>query len=285
VKSKLSKLLRSQFKHLPRRIFWPSEIAQFLSEHRQGWDVSTVSIEELLEILLRQKLIHRAEFTSKKYDLIVRYLRGEHSPNELGLSLQRDSFLSHGTALTVHGWAASENIIYVNREQSPKDRSDGITQAGIKLAFRNNQRQSKYVFTHSSIKYMLLSGKHTGRAGVTRAKTPSGETVDVTDIERTLIDIVVRPAYAGGIERVADAYLREANGIDVDHMLDLLRQLDHTYPYHQAIGFLLERAGRSHADCQKFEALGKEFDFYLDYGMKRPAFNKKWRLHYPPCLD
>ena len=32
---------------------------------------------------------------------------------------------------------------------------------------------------------------------------PSGETVYVTDKERTLIDIVVRPAYAGGIEWVA----------------------------------------------------------------------------------
>jgi hypothetical protein len=64
-----------------------------------------------------------------------------------------------------------------------------------------------------------------------------------------------------------------------------LQRLDHAYPYHQAIGFLLERAGRPNADCQKFEALGKEFDFYLDYGMKRPVFNKKWRLHYPASLD
>jgi hypothetical protein len=38
-------------------------------------------------------------------------------------------------------------------------------------------------------------------------------------------------------------------------------------------------------DCNKFEALGKEFDFYLDYGMNRSAFNKKWRLHYPAVLD
>ncbi len=245
----------------------------------------TVSIEDLLEILLQQKLIMKAEFTSNKYDTIVRYIRGKHSIEELALSLQRDSFLSHGTALTTHGMAAPEKIIYANREQSPKDRPDGITQAGIRLAFRNKQRQSKYIFNHSAVKYVLLNGKHTGRAGVTRVKAPSGETVEVTDKERTLIDVVVRPAYAGGIGRVADAYARGVNGIDVDHMIDLLQRLDHAYPYHQAIGFLLERAGRSHADCHKFEALGKEFDFYLDYGIKHPAFNKKWRLHYPAALD
>jgi hypothetical protein len=139
------------------------------------------------------------------------------------LSLQRDSFLSHGTALTVHGIAGPSDIVYVNREQSPKDRSNGITQAAMALAFRNKQRQSKYIFHHSAVKYMLLNGKHTGRAGVTRTKTPSGETVEVTDKERTLIDVVVRPAYAGGIERVADAYERSASGIDVDHTIDLLQ--------------------------------------------------------------
>jgi predicted transcriptional regulator of viral defense system len=213
------------------------------------------------------------------------YLRGEHSTNELALSLQRDSFLSHGTALTVHGLATPENVIYVNHEQSPKERPDEIIQAGIRRAFRRKQRQSKYVFEYLAVKYTLLSGKHTGRAGVTQFKAPSGEIVDVTDKERTLIDIVVRPAYAGGIERVADAYTKMAKRIDIDHMLDLLRELDHAYPYHQAIGFLLERAGRSTTDCQKFETLGKEFDFYLDYSMKDSTFNKKWRLHYPASLD
>ena len=280
-----SKRLKTYFNRLPRRIFGPNEMAQFLAELRGEWGAPDISIQRLLDILLQRKLVTKAEFRSSKYNAIIRYLRGEHTVNELALSLQRDSFLSHGTALTVHGVAAPENLIYVNHEQSPKGRPSGITQAGINLAFRNKQRQSKYIFHYSAVKYMLLSGKHTGRAGVTQAKTPSGETVDVTDKERTLIDIVVRPAYAGGIKRIADTYAKWADEIDVGHMIDLLRRLDHAYPYHQAIGFLLERAGRPYADCQRFEALGKEFDIYLDYGMKRPAFSKKWRLYHPASLD
>ena len=146
----------------------------------------TVSIEELVKLLLQEKLVIRAEFTSNKYETIVRYVHGKHSSNELALSLQRDSFLSHGTALASYGMAAPENTVYVNREQSPKDRPDEITQAGMRRAFRNKQRQSKYIFSHSAVRYMLLSGKHTGRAGVTRTNTTLGETVDVTDKERTL---------------------------------------------------------------------------------------------------
>jgi predicted transcriptional regulator of viral defense system len=109
--------------------------------------------------------------------------------------------------------------------------------------------------------------------------------LDVTDKERTLIDVVVRPAYACGIKQVADTYAKEVDKIDVDHLLDLLRRLDYAYPYHQAIGFLLERSGRPSSDYKKLKALGQEFDFYLDYGMERTAFNKMWRLHYPSSLD
>jgi hypothetical protein len=279
------KLLRNHSDRIPPRIFWPGEISQFLSTHKNEWGVPNASVEDLLKALLRQKLIIKAEFSSNRYGTIVRYIRGEHSAEELAVSLQRDSFLSHGTALSVHGITTPEKIIYVNREQSPKTQSNEITQAGIKLAFRNAQRQSQYIFKHLTMKYVLLSGKHTKRAGVTQVKASSGNALQVTDMERTLIDIVVRPAYAGGIERVAEAYATSANRVDVDHMVDLLRRLDHAYPYHQAVGFLLERAGQSPANCDKLASLGRQFDFYLDYRIKNPAFNQKWRIYYPASLD
>ena len=68
-------------------------------------------------------------------------------------------------------------------------------------------------------------------------------------------------------------------------MIKLLEEMDHAYPYHQSIGFLMERAGRQEKDCDKFKQLGTEFDFFLDYGLKRPAYDGKWRLYYPPSLE
>ena len=53
------------------------------------------------------------------------------------------------------------------------------------------------------------------------------------------------------------------------------------YPYHQSIGFLLERAGLSEADLKKFLKLVTDFDFFLDYGLKRPVYDAKWKLYYP----
>lgn len=89
-------------------------------------------------------------------------------------------------------------------------------------------------------------------------KGPDGKDVDVTDLERTLIDVVVRPAYAGGINQVAQAYKQAAHRVDVDHMIKLLKNMQYVYPYHQSIGFLLERAGRTEEECRKLKKLGTE---------------------------
>jgi predicted transcriptional regulator of viral defense system len=184
----------------------------------------------------------------------------------------------------IHGLASSSKVIYVNQEQSPKSPPEGATQESITSAFGNHQRQSNYIFKYAGTQYVLLSGKNTGRAGVIQLKGPDGKDVDVTDLERTLIDIVVRPAYAGGTNQVADPYKHALDKIDVDHLTKLLKKMQYVYPYHQSIGFLLERAGGTEKDWRRLKNLGTDFDFYLDYKMKSPAYNKDWRLYYPPIL-
>jgi len=58
-----------------------------------------------------------------------------------------------------------------------------------------------------------------------------GEPLEVTDLERTLIDIAVRPAYAGGVRPVLTAYLRSRSKVSVDRIAKLLRRLDYVYPF------------------------------------------------------
>ncbi len=277
--------LNQYFQKMEDCILTRGEVAQIVRTQRTGDILRHLTFDEILEFLLREKLIKEAAFTSAKYGTVVRYFRGEHSPLEFGLSLQRNSFLSHRTALAVHGLEIPSNVVYVNREQSRKGPPGEITQSAITLAFGNRQRESQYVFTRAKIKYVLLSGKHINNAGVIFTKTSSGERVHVTDLERTLIDIVVRPTYAGGIKRVADVYMRAGGLVNVDHMLKTIKELDHAYPYHQAIGFLLERAGRSEDDTERFAALGKRFDFFLGYGIEQRGYSEKWRLYYPSSLD
>jgi len=67
---------------------------------------------------------------------------------------------------------------------------------------------------------------------------PNGEPLDVTDLERTLIDIVVRPAYAGGVHQVLTAFVRSRPKVSLERIAKLLRRLDYIYPYQQAISIL-----------------------------------------------
>jgi predicted transcriptional regulator of viral defense system len=70
-------------------------------------------------------------------------------------------------------------------------------------------------------------------------------------MERTFMDIVVRPAYAGGINQLANAYKQAVARIDVDHLIKLLKKMDYVYRYHQSIGFLLERTGAAESECRR----------------------------------
>jgi hypothetical protein len=157
-------------------------------------------------------------------------------------------------------------------------------QDAIDNAFRVPQRQSKYVFTVGAINCVVLNGKHSGRLGVSQIVAPTGEFVDVTDPERTLVAIAVRPTYSGGVATVLEVYRSARNHVSVEKLLTTLKTLDYIYPYHRAVGFYLERAGYSHGDQRLLADLGIHLNFYLEHGLDNPAFDPKWRVFYPRSL-
>lgn len=57
---------------------------------------------------------------------------------------------------------------------------------------------------------------------VETAKAPTGQKVDVTSIERTVIDIAVRPAYSRGVPHVLEAYKRARGRVSVARLTSLL---------------------------------------------------------------
>jgi predicted transcriptional regulator of viral defense system len=159
-----------------------------------------------------------------------------------------------------------------------------LTQDALNRAFAREQRRSNLVFTNGAISVTIVAGKSTQKLGVEQIPDSNGQTFEATNLERTLIDIAVRPAYAGGIAEVLRAYRAARNRASVDRLLSLLDALDHVYPYHQAIGFLMERAGYNSDVCAKLAARGLKHDFYLAHGMEKPGYSKSWRLYYPQDL-
>ena len=195
--------------------------------------------------------------------------------------------MSHHSAMYLNNLTeVPSRTIYVNSEQSPKFRGEtSLEQRSIDLAFKSKKtRTSKYIFTHKDWKICCLSGSNTNNLGVVGIEESNSGTLQVTNIERTLIDITVRPFYSGGTGGVQKAYIKAKGKISTDLLISILRKINHVYPYHQAIGFYMQRAGFENSALNSLKKMGLEYDFYLDYGMGQTDYSKEWRVYFPRNL-
>lgn len=271
------------------RVFTADELAGILQENRVAWRLpqrmtGTKFIEFLKENGSLRQVTLALEGGAENRD-IIRYAWGNASPFHVALSLRRQSFLSHSSAAFVLGLTdVVPGRIFVNVEQTPKPSDKGsLSQKSIDAAFRRPQRQSNQIYLFEDHSVVLLNGKHSGRFEV-------GEAAFLEDIfissrlERTLVDLTVRPAYGGGVSQVLEAFVRARETASTMKLLAVLKRLDYVYPYHQAIGFYMERAGFKPEQYGRLKELGLEFDFYLAHDMREMEYNSAWRVFFPKGL-
>jgi predicted transcriptional regulator of viral defense system len=174
--------------------------------------------------------------------------------------------------------------IYLNFEQSKKKKPSNIYlhQKNIDFAFNRKPRTTNQVTVFDNYRVYLLNGMHTGNYGVIEKQNESNKTIYFTDLERTLVDIIVRPFYSGGIFEIAEAYKRAKGKLDIEYFVKTYKDLGYIYPYHQAIGFLMEKSGvYNPKDYEAFLRMPITNDFYLTHNIKNKEHSKKWRLFYP----
>lgn len=275
---KLVARAETMLKEREKPVWMPTEFnAMLRSLSPKGTRLRT--IEEALE---QMGLIQYKTVKSDNYTDVARiYIPSLHpTAYHYAISLRGNAYLSHSSAVHLLGLTQQQpKTIYVNKEQSKKPPPEGeLSQEAIDRAFSRPQRRSNYVFRVEDTQIVLLSGKATGNAGVI-ADAQTG--LPLTCLERTLIDITVRPRYAGGVFQVSQAFRTALKEIHFSHLLSLLDTLDYRYPYHQSIGFYLQKAGASEQTLQKLRRLGQKYDFYLDYAMAAPQYDKSWRIFYP----
>ena len=268
------------------KVLRQADIAKVLQDQRGFWRLaqSTTTLA-LIDFLLKQGRLAKLEFPfpSRRE---TRYVWGDVPLLEVLLSLKAGSYFSHYTAVRLHGLTEQiPKTIYLNHEQPPRPQGTPLQQKAIDFAFRARPRVSNNQVDFESYRICLINGKATGQLGVetqsARYDDQPPATVRVTNLERTLIDIAVRPIYAGGVNEVAKAYSLAADRFSVNRLSAMLKKLQHSYPYHQAIGFYLEKSGVPELMLDIFRSFPQEFDFYLANQMGETDYVPGWRLFVP----
>lgn len=271
------------------RVFTHTQLLQFLEKGEGGKHVHhDPSLPKLTETQLIQFVLASSQVVRHEFETLFRcgprYTWGEASVYEVLRSLRPKGYLSHHSAAHAHGLTLGiPKVAYWNDEQSPKPRSETPpNQARIDTAFARRPRMSNNCASYKGQEICILSGMHTARLGVVEQVMPDGPMGPVTNLERTLIDLAVRPAYGGGPSEVLACYRDAALRVSAKRLTSLLAKLNYVYPYHQAVGFYLDRAGVPGAE--ELRSIPQHFDFYLAHELKKPAYCPKWRIHYPAKL-
>jgi len=274
---------------LSQKVFAGRTLAKILAENWESWLLpSGLGAEDRIQFLIDSTLLSRIRLKSVNHPnvaTITRFVWGEPDAFEVACSLKKNGYLSHGSAAFLHGLTDElSSTIYLNLEQSPKPKpAGGLTQAGIERAFGGKQRQSTMIYRYDDVQVLQLNGKNSGMLEVGDISLQD-KTYRATKLGRTLIDIAVRPVYAGGVYQVVEAYRRARETVSVATLLATLKKLDYIYPYHQAIGFYMERAGYESKRYDRLKKLGMEFDCYLAHGSRDRVYSSDWRLFYPKGL-
>lgn len=268
----------------PQYVFRKMEFERVFSRFQEIWDLNKeIGFDDFVK------------FLSKNGNLLKYYLKFPGQPvtiftwgegvsiYEIVLAVGRGTYLSHFTAVYLH--QLTEQIpktIYVTVPQPEKrDDSIALTQKQIDKAFSSPTRATKQYAVMGEYRVARLTGMDTQGLGIKKAPTPDGGVATVTTIERTLIDIVVRPNYCGGIQQVLDVYSLAKDRISGQRIVDLLKELKYFYPYHQAIGFYMNRAGYPDEETDPLQQIKSNRDIYLVHGMREKDYSEKWRLFFP----
>ena len=286
MKSKLLEI-ESILDALNTQIFGANQLKKLLREIvNEHFRNENISIENLKIFLIENCGLSKVGFQTPRLETL--YLWRRVDAYNLMPAIRSRGYYTHLTALFLHGLLDYEPAsVYFNNEQPARPKGGGgLEQSRIDNAFKNKQRITTAKTDYENKVYWLLNGKQTGNYGVISIKTPSGIDVPVTNLERTLIDIAVRPAYCEGVALVLKAFKLAQPKVSSEKLIKTLETLNYVYPYHQSIGFYMDKAGvYTQEEIEKIKSYKPlTYNFYLDYQMINPAYSEKWKLYYSQDL-
>jgi hypothetical protein len=159
------RLDRRLFREKGHCAFNLDDLSDFITAKRAEWGLpKSWSIKNIGRLLVDGGWLRVVSLTSDLYRPKTRFASRLASRFQVALSIKRGSYLSHGTAASLHSLIEPDiGITYVNKEQSPKSSPRHLSQDAIDRAFLRPPRESNYRFWQmdqpNPIQYVILNGK------------------------------------------------------------------------------------------------------------------------------
>ncbi|WP_052266289.1 hypothetical protein [Pedobacter kyungheensis] len=277
--------LENYLKAYHLKSFSLSRFYEIFERERLEWGVrKKVTFLDFLEELLKSRVFYKEVFVDQAGAEKTLLTHGKQNQFTMLSPLAKNGYFAYRSAMELNRLCTGGSKISYLKTEHPRDRGilkagNELTQDAITAAFESLPRVNKNVLEWRKGEVMLANGKKTDRLGVLRVENEI-DSYCYTDLERTLIDIVVRPFYAGGTEQVLKAFKKAKQQLNIEKLNDYLQKLGFIYPYHQCVGYYLEKAGYAKKEYALFNK-NKVFDFYLTHAMEYPDYIEKWKLYVP----
>lgn len=128
------------------------------------------------------------------------------------LASEAPGFISHGSAMEIHRM---------------------VTQPQLVVFFSSTKRIPSRTIGGTEFRFVLINVKHL--FGMTKHWATKQEAVDVSDLERTVLDGLRQPEYCGGITEVAKGLWMRRQDVQVPRLVD--------YALRLGIGAVIRRLG------------------------------------------
>ena len=175
----------------------------------------------------------------------------------IGAKASTKSFLSHYTALTIHGLAER----YTTQ---------------IYITTTKHQRNIKY--HGNTIRYLqIIPEKFFGYENIKYSNT----NIQVSNLERTIIDVIDKPKYAGGYNATINC-LKNIDNIQYEKLLSYLKRIN-SRTIIRKTGYLLEKLDNLNPPkkiLKEIKGISGLHDIYFDKN-KKGKYDKEWNIIIP----
>lgn len=246
---------------------------------KEEWEIAEYrNVHHFISFLLKEDILIEIKLSREK----TIYIKPGFNNFNISKAIKKDSYLAYFSAVSIHNLTFQiPKIVYscVDRIYFNLNNTSELKQESIDKSFSKPQRVSNNFYTYNSFKFYFFEKKmELKEIGITHDYKTD---IKYTDLERTLIDIAIKPMYAGGVFEVLEAFKKAKEILDVSKMKHYLDQLNYIYPYDQVIGFYLECAEYDINKINVFYKKEKKLSFYLTHNIANKEFSKKWKIYYP----